>query len=77
VSEENKAFSQRFVEEALNKGNLDVVDEVYASTFVSHDPPLPKDREAPKQSSSSSTRTSVRFLTGTPPSRTRSPKGTR
>jgi steroid delta-isomerase-like uncharacterized protein len=34
VSEENKAFTQRFVEEAFNKGNLDVADEVYSPSFV-------------------------------------------
>jgi steroid delta-isomerase-like uncharacterized protein len=37
VSEENKALVQRFVEEAFNKGNLDVADEVYSSSFVSHE----------------------------------------
>jgi predicted SnoaL-like aldol condensation-catalyzing enzyme len=48
VSEENKALSQRFVEEAFNKGNLDVADEVYASTFVSHDPTAPEEQESPE-----------------------------
>jgi steroid delta-isomerase-like uncharacterized protein len=44
VSEENKALVQRFVEEAFNKGNLDVADEVYASDFVSHESAGPSER---------------------------------
>jgi steroid delta-isomerase-like uncharacterized protein len=48
VSEENKALSQRFVEEAFNKGNLDVADEVYASTFISHDPTAPEGQGSPE-----------------------------
>jgi steroid delta-isomerase-like uncharacterized protein len=38
VSEESKALVGRFVEEAFNRGNLGVADEVYASGFVSHEP---------------------------------------
>src|SRR6266496_1738097 len=30
--------SRRFIEEALNEGNLDVLDEVCAEGFVDHDP---------------------------------------
>ena len=30
TTEENKALIQRFVEEAFNRGNLDIADEVYA-----------------------------------------------
>jgi steroid delta-isomerase-like uncharacterized protein len=48
MSEENKALIQRFVEEAFNKGNLDVADEVYASTFVSHDPTTPGGQGSPE-----------------------------
>ncbi len=48
MSEENKALIQRFVEEAFNKGNLDVADEVYASTFVSHDPTAPEGQGSPE-----------------------------
>lgn len=44
MSEENKALVQRFVEEAFNKGNLDVADEVYAPGFVSHEPDGPVER---------------------------------
>jgi steroid delta-isomerase-like uncharacterized protein len=49
VSEENKALIQRFVEEAFNKGNLDVADEVYASTFIAHDPTIPEGQGSPEQ----------------------------
>jgi steroid delta-isomerase-like uncharacterized protein len=48
MSEENKALIQRFVEEAFNKGNLDVADEVYASTFMSHDPTAPEGQGSPE-----------------------------
>ena len=34
----NKELHQRFVEEAFNKGNLDVADEIYAPSFIAHDP---------------------------------------
>ena len=37
MSEENKTLIQRFVEEAFNRGNLDVADEVYAPEFTSHE----------------------------------------
>jgi steroid delta-isomerase-like uncharacterized protein len=48
MSEENKALIQRFVEEAFNKGNLDVADEVYASSFISHDPTAPEGQGSPE-----------------------------
>jgi steroid delta-isomerase-like uncharacterized protein len=48
MSEVNKALIQRFVEEAFNEGNLDVVDEVYASSFISHDPTTPEGQGRPK-----------------------------
>ena len=44
MSEENKALIQRFVEEAFNKGNVDVADEVYYPTFLSHEPTGPVER---------------------------------
>lgn len=40
MSEEIKAKAKRVVEEAWNKGNLDVVGEVYAADVVYHRPPL-------------------------------------
>jgi steroid delta-isomerase-like uncharacterized protein len=49
VSEVNKALIQRFVEEAFNKGNVDVADEVYASTFIAHDPTIPEGQGSPEQ----------------------------
>ncbi len=44
MSEENKALIQRFVEEAFNRGNLDVADEIYAPNFISHEPTGPEER---------------------------------
>ena len=32
--EGNKAFVQRYIEEAWNKGNIDVVDELCAAHFI-------------------------------------------
>ena len=37
--EENKAIIRRVFEEALNQGNLAVVDEVFSSNFVDHSTP--------------------------------------
>lgn len=36
MSEENKALARRFFEEVWNKGNLDVVDELYDANSVAH-----------------------------------------
>jgi ketosteroid isomerase-like protein len=43
--EDNKALLRRVIEEAHSKGNLDVVDEVYASDYVLHTPTPPLDEE--------------------------------
>jgi steroid delta-isomerase-like uncharacterized protein len=40
-TEENKAISRRSFEEAWNKGNLAVIDEVVAANYVGHDPAIP------------------------------------
>ena len=48
TTEENKALIQRFVEEAFNRGNLDIADEVYASSFASHDPTTPEGPSSPE-----------------------------
>jgi steroid delta-isomerase-like uncharacterized protein len=48
MSQENKALVQRFVEEAFNRGNLNVVDEVYAPSFISHDPAAPEEERSPE-----------------------------
>ena len=39
--EEHKAYAQREIDEAYNKGNLDVLDEHYATDFIYHIPPQP------------------------------------
>ena len=36
--EENKQFMMRFVEETINKKNLDIIDELVAEDFVEHVP---------------------------------------
>jgi steroid delta-isomerase-like uncharacterized protein len=36
VSEENKAIARRYVEEAINQRNLDLLDELFASEFIDH-----------------------------------------
>jgi len=49
--EENKAAVQRLGEEVFNKGNLDVIDELVAPSYVDHDPAPGQepDREGMKQ----------------------------
>jgi steroid delta-isomerase-like uncharacterized protein len=47
MSAENKALARRLVEEALNAGRLEVVDELVASDFVEHDPSLPEEVRGP------------------------------
>jgi steroid delta-isomerase-like uncharacterized protein len=42
-AEENKAMVRRFVEEAWNKGNLSVIDEMFSPDWVEHDPDRPED----------------------------------
>lgn len=42
MSAESKAISRRFLEEAFNRGNLGVVDELVAPGFVNHDAALPE-----------------------------------
>jgi steroid delta-isomerase-like uncharacterized protein len=42
---QNAETSRRFIEEAFNDGNLDVIDEVTADGFVNHDP-LAGDQDA-------------------------------
>ena len=41
-TEENKALARRFADDIINRGNVDVVDEVYASDYVDHDPTCPR-----------------------------------
>jgi|SRR5215204_56729 len=46
--EENRALIQRFVEEAFNPGNLDVVDEIYAPVYVGHTAGFPEQSPDPE-----------------------------
>ena len=41
MSEANKNVVRRLFEEVWNKGNLQVADELFASTYVHHDPSSP------------------------------------
>jgi steroid delta-isomerase-like uncharacterized protein len=51
MSEQNIASSRRFIEEAFNQGNFEVIDELTADGFVNHDPLAgEQDKEAGKQS---------------------------
>ncbi len=49
--EENKAIVRRFVEEVWNKGDLTVIDDLFATNYVNHDPNRPEvlDPESYKQ----------------------------
>ena len=51
-TEENKALAQRWIEEAWNKGDLTIVEELIAPNYVLHDPTRPglRGREGIKQS---------------------------
>ncbi len=40
-TEENKALIRRFYEEGWNEGNVAVAEEIFAPTYVLHDPALP------------------------------------
>ena len=44
--EENKAVVRRFIEEVINAGNLEAVDELVAPTTSTTTPPPPKLRRA-------------------------------
>ena len=43
MSQANKATARRFLEDAFNKGDLDVIDEICLPTVVDHDPAMPAD----------------------------------
>jgi len=41
-TEQNKSIAHRWIEEGWNKGNLAVVDQIYAPNYVQHEPsPVP------------------------------------
>jgi steroid delta-isomerase-like uncharacterized protein len=51
AAEQNKALIARFVEEIFNKGNIDIVGEIFAPDFIEHEqlpPGLPNGREGVK-----------------------------
>jgi len=48
MSEENKAETRRYIEERLNQGNLDVLDELVAFEWVHHDPASPEEERGPE-----------------------------
>ena len=50
MSQENIASSRRLLEEAFNRGNFSVIDELSTEDFVGHDPLMgDEDKEASKQ----------------------------
>jgi steroid delta-isomerase-like uncharacterized protein len=51
ASDANKAMMQRFYDEVVNAGNIDVIDELLSEDFTEHEevPGLPQDREGVKQ----------------------------
>lgn len=42
MSAENKALSRRVLDEAFTKGDIDVVDAIFAKNFVNYDAALPE-----------------------------------
>jgi hypothetical protein len=48
MSEENMAETRRFIEEGLNQGNLDVLDELVPPEWVHHDPASPEEKCGPE-----------------------------
>jgi steroid delta-isomerase-like uncharacterized protein len=42
-AEENKALVRRSFEEVFNQGNLDAIEEIFASDYVLHDPTSPEE----------------------------------
>lgn len=50
MSEQNKAFVRRLIEEVIGRGNFDLVDELVAADYVGHTPfPEINSREGHKQ----------------------------
>ncbi len=40
-AEQNKSIVRRWIEEGWNKGNIKIIDELYAANVVQHDPSSP------------------------------------
>jgi steroid delta-isomerase-like uncharacterized protein len=56
ATEQNKALMNRIINEVFNRGNIRLVDELFAPGFVEHEelpPGIPPGREAVKQLSAS------------------------
>ncbi len=51
MSEENKAYYRRFIDEVINKKNVALIDELVAPDYIEHDdvPGLPANRDGLKQ----------------------------
>lgn len=47
TAEHNKELVRRDVEEVWNEGNLELIDDLYADTFVHHDPSYPGEIRGP------------------------------
>jgi steroid delta-isomerase-like uncharacterized protein len=39
MSEENKALARRYLEEVWDKGNVELIDELFSTDFIRHGPP--------------------------------------
>jgi predicted SnoaL-like aldol condensation-catalyzing enzyme len=66
MSEENKALARRFIKEAFNQGNLDVIDETISLKWVHHNPTMPEEGHGPQSARGSSSRcTAAPFPTST------------
>jgi steroid delta-isomerase-like uncharacterized protein len=48
MAEDYTATVRQFVEEAFNQGDLGVVDDLYADTFVAHQPGMPAGEQTPR-----------------------------
>jgi steroid delta-isomerase-like uncharacterized protein len=46
--EENKTVVRRFLEEIFSAGNVELVDELFAPSFVLHDPSVPGEVRGPE-----------------------------
>jgi steroid delta-isomerase-like uncharacterized protein len=48
MSKENEALIRRYVEEVYDQRKLEVIDEIFASEFILHDPDLPGGARGPE-----------------------------